>query len=242
MNIFEFGDEKVMGRIVAIGGGDLMSTEGLNKYAISISRTNTPKLLYIGTASEDAEGYIQNIHVVFEKMNCEVKELSLTKLTYNNQQIDDLLTWADLIYVGGGDTRSMMDTWKKYNLDKKLQNIYDKDSAVLVGISAGAICWFYCGHSDSEAFSKKENWEYIFVYGMLDIHHYALCPHYNEEGRDSFDIMLNDKDIVGVALENETAFVDNNGEISFIKSRVDANAYWIKYVNHSLEKVPVTFR
>ena len=111
-----------------------------------------------------------------------------------------------------------------------------------MGISAGAICWFSCGHSDSEAFSKKENWEYIFVYGMLDIHHYALCPHYNEEGRDSFDIMLNDKDIVGVALENETAFVDNNGEISFIKSRVDANAYWIKYVNHSLEKVPVTFR
>lgn len=76
---------------------------------------------------------------------------------------------------------------------------------------------------------------------MLNIHHYALCPHYNEVGRSSFDTMLKDKDIIGLALENDTAFVDNNGKISFIKSREDANAYWLKYIKQSLEKTPVSF-
>lgn len=235
---FSFEGE-IIGRIVAIGGGDLSSTEYLNKYAISIARANEPKLLFIGTASEDTEVYIHRIHEVFEKLSCEVRELSLTKVKYDNQQIDELLAWADIIYVGGGDTRSMMNVWKSYQLDRKLKDIYNEDSAVLMEISAGAICWFDFGHS--EVFLNKENWEYIFVYGMLNIHHYALCPHYNEVGRSSFDTMLKDKDIIGLALENDTAFVDNNGKISFIKSREDANAYWLKYIKQSLEKTPVSF-
>lgn len=46
----------------------------------SVSRANEPKLLFIGTASEDAEVYIHRIHEVFEKLSCEVRELSLTKV------------------------------------------------------------------------------------------------------------------------------------------------------------------
>lgn len=56
----------------------------------------------------------------------------------------------------------MMQTWKKYGVDEKLKQIYEKDSAVLTGISAGAICWFYCGHSDSEASHNKDDERYCF--------------------------------------------------------------------------------
>lgn len=97
-----------------------------------VSRANEPKLLFIGTASEDAEVYIHRIYEVFEKLSCEVRELSLTKVKYDNQQIDELLAWADIIYVGGGDTRSMMNIWKSYQLDRKLKDIYNEDSAVLM--------------------------------------------------------------------------------------------------------------
>lgn len=95
----------------------------------------------------------------------------------------------------------------------------------------GRIVAVDCGNSDSEAFSENENWKYIFAEGMLGIHPFALCPHYNEEGRDSFDRMMKEKEIVGLALENETAFVDENGAVSFIRSRKGARAYEISYQN-----------
>ena len=99
-----------------------------------------------------------------------------------------------------------------------MKKIYEKDLAVLTGLSAGAICWFNCGHSDSESFHKEENWNYCWANGMLDIIHMAYCPHYNEEGRNSFDRMLLGKNMVGLAMENNTAFVENNGEQYFIRS------------------------
>lgn len=230
-----------MGRIVAIGGGDLQTTESLNQYAIELSEKQHPNLLFVGTASGDAEGYIENIRNAFEPLGCQVKELSLTRQNYTQNQIDERLQWADIVYIGGGDTRSMMETWKLHSFDKKLIDIYQKNQAVLMGLSAGAVCWFDRGHSDCECLTGKEDWQYIFVEGMLGIHKYALCPHYNQAGRESFDGMLKDIGIPGIALESETAFVDNNGQISFIRSRADANAYIIKYNKHKIEKTQVVF-
>lgn len=227
-----------MGRIVAIGGGDLQSTEKINQYIINLSGADQPNLLFIGTASVDAYEYIESIHRCFEKLNCAVKELSLYKEKYQDHEIDELFSWADIIYVGGGDTRSMIETWKKYQLDEKLKKIYQEDSAVLTGISAGAMCWFYGGHSDSESFSGKKDWNYIFVENMLNIYPYYLCPHYNEPGRESFDQMMKNKNKKGIALENETAFADINGQIIFLRCRKDAKAYWIEYENGKIKKTP----
>ena len=50
-----------MGRVVAIAGGDLLSTRKLNVHAITLSNKTTPNVLFIGTASHDAEGYIDAI-------------------------------------------------------------------------------------------------------------------------------------------------------------------------------------
>lgn len=230
-----------MGRIVAIGGGDLLSTEKINEYAIRLTKSECPNLLFIGTASNDAEEYIEKIQKIFNKYNCITKDLSLTKREYTEGEIDSLIKWADIIYVGGGDTRYMMDIWKLYNLDQKLKHIYSDDSAVLMGISAGAICWFECGHSDSEAFTGKKDWEYIFVDNMLSIFPYALCPHYNETGRESFDMMLAGRNIPGIALENNTAFVDNNGMKFFMRSDKEAEAYIITNVDGVISKESVEF-
>lgn len=230
-----------MGRIVAIGGGDLQTTEELNQYMIKSSKKVNPNVLFIGTASDDAEGYIDRIKTVFGRLGCEVRALCLVTEHPSEVEIDELLAWANIIYVGGGDTVSMMKKWREYGLDYKLRDIYKNDTAVLGGISAGAICWFECGHSDSEAFSGKENWNYTFAEGMLGIHHFVLCPHYNEEGRDSFDTMMKEKQFVGLALENETAFVEENGVISFIRSRKDARAYKVSYQNGNMTKIEVSF-
>lgn len=66
-----------MGRVVAIAGGDLLSTRKLNVHAITLSNKTTPNVLLIGTASHDAEGYIDAITKEYNQLNCEVKSLCL---------------------------------------------------------------------------------------------------------------------------------------------------------------------
>ena len=230
-----------MGRIVAIGGGDLATTQELNRYMIELSGKSQPNVLFIGTASRDDEGYVENFKSAFQNIGGLVESLALVKKVYLEKEIEELLYWADVIYVGGGDTVSMLKIWKEFSLDERLKEIYREDRAVLGGISAGAMCWFSCGHSDSEAFTGDSNWHYRIVDGMLGIHPFAYCPHYNEEGRTSFDEMLKGKNIRGLAMESETAFVDVNGEISFIRSRDNAKAYWLDWDNDKLKKKEVAF-
>ena len=192
-------------------------------------------LLFIGTASEDAEGYIDNIKITFEQMNCCVKALCLSTKEYTKNEIDELLMWADIIYVGGGNTFYMMKVWRKYGLDKKLKEIYLNDTAILTGISAGAMCWFNCGHSDSEVFWVNEVIGYGWVNDLLNIYPYAYCPHY-EERVDSFDKMIMDKSILGLAMESDTAFVEQKGRIKYIKCNEFSKAYIVKNNNGTLLK------
>lgn len=231
-----------MGRIVAIAGGNLSSTRELNAHTIKLTNVKNPDVLFIGTASHDANEYIEVITKAFNLLECEVKSLCLCSKNYTEQEIDDLLAWADIIYVGGGDTIFMMQIWKQYGLDEKLKKIYEKDLAVLTGISAGAICWFQCGYSDSESFHDEENWNYCWADGMLDIFHRAYCPHYNEERRNSFDEKLREKDLVGLAMENDTAFVENKGYQYFVRSNANAKAFVITYKNGIMEKQDIEFR
>lgn len=230
-----------MGRIVAIAGGNLSSTRELNIHTIKLSDKTNPNVLFVGTASCDAEGYIEAIKKEWSNLGCEVKSLCLVSKSYSSNEIDSLLSWADIIYVGGGDTIFMMRTWRECSLDVKLKQIYENDLAVLTGISAGAICWFNCGHSDSESFHNKDDWNYCWANEMLDIFHMAYCPHYNEEGRNSFDQMMMEKNMLGLAMENDTAFVENNGKQYFIKSTPAAKAYLIQYKNELMEKNEVEF-
>ena len=224
-----------MGRIVAIAGGDLKTTHKINQYIVALTKKENPNFLFIGTASCDAEEYISNIHDEFEPLGCSVKELNIATKRYSENEIDYLLNHADIIYVGGGDTAFMMATWKKYRLDRKLKNLYLTDQAVLSGISAGAMCWFNCGHSDSSVFWNDDAVGYGWVNGLLDIFPYVFCPHYDER-TGIFDEMMKEKTIPGLALESNVAFVENGGCVSFVASDDSSKAYIIRCVEGNLRK------
>ena len=236
-----------MGRVVAISGGDLLNTEKLNLFALKLSGNDSPHVLFIGTASMDSEGYFEGIKAAFEKLNCSVRELPLTRGELDQAEIDARLEWADVIYVGGGDTRTMMKIWKQYSLDKKLKEIYENDTAVLTGLSAGAICWFMAGHSDSFtdvdesacSIVDVKGIKYGIAKGMLGLFPYCFCPHYNEEGRETFDSMITDTRYDGLALENETAFVEASGEHFIIGSRDGAQAW--SFSNSKKRKLEVRY-
>src|SRR5204863_9132516 len=108
-----------------------------------------------------------------------------------------LLLNQDLIYVGGGNTKSMLAVWKDWGLDVILKQAW-KAGIVLAGTSAGAICWFQQGITDSFAGELR-------VLDCLGFIEGSCCPHYNGEAerRPSFHRMLQESRIRGgYALED----------------------------------------
>ena len=224
-----------MGRIIAISSGDLESTKSINEYAVKMLQSASKHVLFIGTASGDAEGYVENITNAFSQMGCTVRALQLTKQVYCAEEMAEMVSWADIIYVGGGDTIFMMNRWKQYGLDAMLKDVYQRDTAILMGISAGAICWFDCGCTDSELAVIRDGARYGWADGMLGMHHYAFCPHYEDRVED-FALLMQEKSIEGLALESNVAFVEENGKVFFMRCSEDAKAYRIRCENAGFEK------
>lgn len=145
-----------MGTIVVIGGGELIELETLeiDRKVVQLTQKAKPKALFIPTASSDAPGYCDTFSKVYgDILGCETSNLLLVSQTYTHDEITDLITAADLIYVGGGNTRKMLEIWKNTGVDTLLKEAYSSGT-VLTGLSAGSICWFEYGHSDSEAFDN----------------------------------------------------------------------------------------
>lgn len=225
-----------MGRIIAISSGDLSTTEALNKYAIKMLNSSTKRVLLIGTASGDAEGYIETMQNVFTGLGCdEVRALELTRKVYSEQELREAVFWADIIYIGGGDTIFMRNEWKKQGVDVLLREAYEKDTAVLMGISAGAMCWFDSGCTDSELAVIKPGLKFGLAEELLGIYPQIFCPHYEDRVED-FEELLKDKQKDAFALESNVAFVEENGTTYFIKSAEEAKAYEFCYENGSYKK------
>ena len=159
--------------IVAIGGGGFGRSLGsleIEKYIISLINKKRPKICFIPTASGDSSLYKLNFYRAFSKLDCITSHIDFFSRTEN---LEDKVFAQDIIYVGGGNTKSMLAVWKEWNLYEILQNAYEK-GIVLSGVSAGAICWFDKGITDSYA-------EELTIIDCLGIVGGIACPHFDEE-------------------------------------------------------------
>ena len=162
-----------VGQIIAIGGGGFGRNSRHNKiekYILNQSDISNPNILFIPTASAENDHYIVNFYDCFSKLNCQPNHLSLFKRT---PRLDGLINKADIIYVGGGNTKSMLGVWREWKLDILLKKAYH-NGKILCGVSAGAICWFDNGITDSWA----SNLNILSCLGLLEG---MCCPHYQEE-------------------------------------------------------------
>lgn len=228
-----------MGIIVAIGGGEIKDLETLeiDRVIVGLSGKNNPQALFIPTASGDAENYYDVFRRVYAgELGCSTDVLYLIREKPDEQEIRDKILGADIIYVGGGNTLKMMEIWRENKLDIYLKKAWEKN-IILAGLSAGSICWFKYGHSDSEYFAGKENWSYIKVDGLgfIDAFH---CPHFNEDTREEdFMKMLKEYDeINGIALDNNSALIVVDDKYRVITASEGANAYKIYSRNGEIVK------
>ena len=223
-----------MGKIVAIGGGELRNSEtsAIDREVIRLTGKAQPRALFIPTASYDSVDYWTAFQSVYgEDLGCETSVVNLLDDHPALQQIEEMILSSDLIYVGGGNTLKMMRRWRKLGVDQMLKAAYAKD-VVLCGVSAGAICWFNYGHSDSMAFYHPDGWNYIRVKGLGLIDAFG-CPHFDSEtsgkkrGQDFQDMILKHGG-AGIAIDNNCALEFMGDGFRVISSKPTAGAYKLR--------------
>lgn len=175
-----------MSTIIAIGGEEIgvldsngkrvtLATESVHKEIISRTGKDNPKILYIPTAKDDREDYIEGFISLYQHLGC--KNISVLKLIHNkpnHKEIETAIMSADAIYVNGGNTHRMMRIWKKRGVIPLLKKAH-RNGTIMAGHSAGAICWFSGGNSDS--FNKRRPFRATAM-GIIEA---LLCPHYDTE-------------------------------------------------------------
>ncbi|MEY2776362.1 MAG: hypothetical protein RLY30_460 [Pseudomonadota bacterium] len=162
-------------QILAIGGAALpMNDQGslkLIEFFLGLTRAKKPKVCFIGTAHGDAEAGRLRYYAALSQFNTLPSHLPLFART--PQDIEGMLCEQDAILVGGGNTRSMLAAWRDWGVDRALRKAYDQ-GVVLGGWSAGSICWFEQGVTDSIAGP-------LTVLPCLGFLEGSNCPHYDSE-------------------------------------------------------------
>ena len=162
-----------MKQIIAIGGGGFgreIKDLKIEKYIIEQCSKQNPSVCFIPTATGDDANYIQNFYKVFNALDCNTSHIDFFKRTIS---LEEHINQQDIIFVGGGNTKSMLAVWKEWGLDSILHKAY-QNGTIMSGVSAGAICWFKNGITDS----WKEHQAVLPCLGFVEGN---CCPHYDEE-------------------------------------------------------------
>jgi dipeptidase E len=219
-----------MRKIVAIGGGEIgrpghsVETLQIDLEIVRLAGKKRPTLLFIPTACGDSEGYCEVVRKHFGgQLNCFVDTLLLTKQTYSHKELVQKIISADIVYVGGGNTQKMMRMWRSTGVDLMLKRAW-KRGVVMAGLSAGSICWFTSGVSDSRRFSNPKA-PLILVNGLgfIDAVH---APHFDvEKDRGpALKRMIRNKSCVAIVLDNCCALEIVDDTYRVVSSRKDAHA------------------
>lgn len=219
-----------MKQIITLGGGGFSMEPGnfaLDQYILEQSGKSNPKICFVPTASGDAEGYIARFYETFEKFNCEPSHLSL--FMPPTRDLEGFVLDKDIIYVGGGNTRNLLILWKEWGLDKIFKKAWE-EGIILSGISAGSICWFEEGVTDSYGNGLEP-------LKCLSLLKGSNCPHYDGEAdrRPAYQRLVRTKKLQGgIAADDGVAVHFFDQEIKrIVSSRPNAKAYKV-YLDEEL--------
>jgi peptidase E len=157
---------------IFIYGGDF-NTDFI-RYMAGLTGKKQPRICFLPTASGDAAGYITRWFESCQGLLLKPYVQRTFISTYNQQRsFEEVLLEMDGIVVGGGNTLNMMAIWKAHGIDIVLKKAWER-GVVLGGGSAGALCWFEYGLSDSRPMEITRVDGLGFLQG-------SNCPHYHSE-------------------------------------------------------------
>lgn len=207
--------------IVAIGGGEVGSgqTLSIDRRFVALCDSAQPKVLFIPTASLDSEDYVGRVQATYgERLGCEVSVLGLCDGTVSREGAAEAIRAADLIYVGGGNTKAMLERWREVGVNEELRRFVAAGKPV-GGVSAGAICWFRVGNSDWPQYEEIPGvtTARLECLGLVDL---VLCPHASSEPfrLGDFAQMMESESGSGLALDDCCAIQIRNDEYRLLAS------------------------
>ena len=133
------------------GGGFSMEPENplLDDHVLALARAargrDRPRVCFLATASGDSPVYIANFYAAFAR-RAEATHLPL--FLRAEIDIEAFLLDQDVVYVGGGNTENMLAIWRVHGVDAALRRAWES-GVVMTGLSAGSLCWFETGTTDS---------------------------------------------------------------------------------------------
>jgi dipeptidase E len=227
-------------QIIALGGGGfLMEPENpaLDEYVLAQARTASPAVAFLPTASGDDDSSVELFYAAFSRFSCRRSHLPLFHRT---PDLREYLLAQDVIYVGGGNTKSMLGVWREWGLPELLREAWAA-GIVLAGVSAGAICWFEQGLTDSYAGALRPLQALGFLAG-------SCCPHYDGDAdrRPTYQNLVRTGELLpGLAVDDGAAVHFVGGEIHrVVASRPGVTAYRVQMSDGSAheEPLPVEFQ
>lgn len=217
-----------MKRIIAIGGGELRerTTLAIDEYIANLAKARAgdrrANALFIPTASHDFMPYYNTFHKVYTGVFNIKTDVALTVFKeVDLEKLKGKFEKADMIYVGGGDTVFMLNSWKESGLLPLLKDAYER-GVIIAGLSAGAICWFSDMYTDSEeALGEGEKYAMFKGLGWIEG---TISPHYGARMLD-FDKIVCYNDFRAYGLEDNSALVIEEGQV--IKSLSSGGKAWL---------------
>jgi dipeptidase E len=221
-------------KLIAIGGGGfLMEPENplLDLYCLSCTGKTIPKVCFIPTASGDSEEFLTRFYTAFARYPCEPSHLAFFRKPRAGaiplEDIERNLLSQDLIYVGGGNTRAMLAVWLEWKIDEILKKAWHS-GILLAGMSAGAICWFESGGSDSSS-TLIDTLSPLLGLGFI---HGSCTPHYDGEPHrrpEAQRLIASGELPPGIGIDDGSAVLFEGQKIvEVVASRAGANAYRVK--------------
>jgi peptidase E len=217
-------------RIIGIGGAVLAPDSGnfkLERYILDACGADRPRVVFVPTASGDDVGYVARFYEAYARFGVELDVLRFFRRTPDD--LREFLFGFDVVHVGGGNTRSMLAVWRHWGFDAVLKEAWER-GILLCGSSAGSICWFEQGLTDSVAGALTA----MEGLGMLPG---SNCPHYDGETdrRPAFQrLVANGTLAAGLACDDGVGLQFADGVLErVVASRPNARAYRVERIDGS---------
>jgi peptidase E len=168
--------------VLAIGGGGFRLTERygaepgpLVRHALDLTGRDDPAVTALYTATGDPAERIAQWYATWAPTPVRASHLALFPMP----NVDDVrahLLAQDAVYVGGGSVANLLAVWRVHGLVEAFAEAATA-GVVLFGVSAGSLCWFEGGTTDSYGPELR------VVTGGLGLLPGSNCPHYDSEAR-----------------------------------------------------------
>jgi peptidase E len=222
------------GHIVAIGGGGFSVEPDnglLDDFILSLSPRQPAKVCFVPTASADSAAYLVKFYRAFSGRAIATDLTlfdppALPRRPSRTSELGPFVAEQDIIYVGGGNTANLLALWRAHGLDTVLRAAWWR-GAILCGVSAGMICWFRGGVTDS--FGNLA--ALADGLGLIDA---TACPHYNgeEQRRPTYHRLIREGLQWGYAADDGAALHFRGAElVEVVSAQTNAAAYRVEFVD-----------